>query len=295
MSDRKIFLTGVTGKIGKVLLNEIRAKGYSLIVLCRESSMISYDPEIKIVSGDLLDPDGYCSALTGVDTVVHMAAVSYAKDPDEYYNVNSEGTLKLIGKCVEYNVKRFIYVSTWAISEESGHYGRSKLIAERYVKESGLDWVIVRLSEVYGVSENSGLDLILKNIDRSGFLPILGGGNYKIAPVHIRDVISVLERVIEDDDKKYREYNAFGPEILTFKQFIDKVMALKKVHKIKVHVPIWLFKMMASIMSSFLKNSPYVPDQALRLLSEKTWDISLAAHELSYKPAKLEDILGENK
>jgi len=295
MAGENIFLTGATGKIGKILMSELSGKGCDLTVLCRKRPGKSSDPDINYICGDLLDPDSYCSGLKGIDTVVHMAAVSYEKDPDKYYEINSNATLKLVEKCAEHKVKRFIYVSTWVTSEKGGHYSRSKLAAERHVKESGLDWVIVRLSEVYGVSEEAGLDLILKNINRSPFVLILGNGNNEIAPVYVRDVTSALERIIDDKNIRHKTYNVLGPETFTFNQFVDKVIELNKTKKIKVHVPVWLFKAIATVMCSFLKNSPFVPDQVQRLFSEKTWDISLASRELSYKPAKLEDIIGKNK
>lgn len=295
MAGKKIFLTGATGKIGKILMNEVSDKGYDLTVLCRKRPEMAPDTTINYICGDLLNSDSYCSSLKGIDTVVHMAAVSYEKKPGRYYEINSNATLKLIEKCVIHKIKRFIYVSTWAISEKGGHYSRSKLMAERHVKESDLDWVIVRLSEVYGVSEEAGLDLMIKNINRSPFVSILGNGNNEIAPVYVRDVISALKRIIDDKNIRHRIYNVLGPESFTFNQFVDKVIKIKEIKRIKVHVPIWLFKAMATVMCLFLKDSPFVPDQVQRLFSDKKWDISLASRELSYKPAKLEDIIGKSK
>lgn len=291
MAIQNIFITGASSKIGRFLIKSLLDKEYNMVLLCRKEISEFSDPKIRFILGDLLDSDSYASSLDGIDTVLHMAAVTHTNEISKYYEVNSDATLELIKACKAHGVKRFIFISTRAISEEGGHYSKSKLIAERHVQESGLDWVIMRLAEVYGISGRNGIDMILGNIHRLPFIPILGDGEYKIAPVYISDVIYPIVRAIEKRDKNNRVYNIAGPESFTYNQFIDKILQLKHIKRIKVHIPLWAFWMVARISGSVLNDGFLVMDQLPRLLCKKSENISLAVTELGFKPARLGDVI----
>lgn len=250
MQMQTIFLTGATGKIGDIFLKGLLNEDYRIIVLSRKKLAKYIDnPKIKYVCGDISSPASYAADLKDVDIVLHMAAITHTNKISMYYEINSAATADLIKKCKEYGVKRFIFISTRAISEEGGHYSRSKLMAEKYVEGSGLDWVIIRLSEVYGIDGESGVSMILNNIERFPFIPIIGNGEYKIAPVYITDVLFAINQVIKKNDIKKRIYNIAGPESFTFNEFIDKVLKIKKLKKFKIHIPVFLIRACAYILS----------------------------------------------
>lgn len=295
MSNRNIFITGATGKIGQALIKGILEKDWQIKALILKGEEIFHDPKVSIISGDLLDPEGYAPKLKGVDTVLHMAAITHTNKVSRYYAVNSDATLKLIEACKAQGIKRFIYISTRAISEEEGDYSKSKAAAEKYVQQSGLDWVIIRPAEVYGSSGKEGVDMILNNIQKFPFVPIIGNGKYEIAPVYVEDVITSMINVIERRDVKNRIYNIAGPESFTYNQFIDRVLSLKHLRKIKVHIPVVVFRFLAQVAVFMFKDRFIVMDQLPRLFSGKSDDISLATRELSFNPSKLEDIIGEGE
>lgn len=291
MPKKIIFLTGAKGKIGRSLLKDIINKNYQIVALAHTTQADELrGPGIKYIYGDILEPASYASGLKGADIVLHMAAVTHTNKVNKYYELNSIATANLIEKCKEYGIKRFIFISTRAISEKGGHYSNSKLMAERHVVESGLDWVIMRLSEVYGIEGKTGIDMVLNNIEKLPFVPIIGSGEYKMAPVHISDVLFSIKQVIRGDDIKNRIYNIAGPESFTFNELVDKVLKVKNIKKIKVHIPIFLVYACAYILSVFAKNNFFAIDQLPRLTCGKSDDISLAAKELGFKPAALGEL-----
>lgn len=291
MKTKNLFITGGTGKIARFLIENLTAKDYNITLLCRKGVNEFNNYKLKLIIADILDTDTFASSLEGIDLVLHMAGITHTNRIKEYYEVNSEATSRLIKACNTKGVKRFIFVSTRAISENGGDYSKSKLIAENYVRESGLDWVIVRLSEVYGINAKNGVDMILKNIDRFPFIPIIGNGEYEMAPVHISDVISTLNKVIESPDKTMRVYNIAGPESLSFNEFIEKVLNLKQLKRKKFHIPVNLFRCIPKLSALFFNGRFLSIDQVPRLLSKKSDDISLAKSELGYNPIRLEDAI----
>ncbi|MFH1665263.1 MAG: NAD-dependent epimerase/dehydratase family protein [Candidatus Omnitrophota bacterium] len=293
MKDQKILMTGAAGKIGGFLVKSLLDKGYgNITLLCVTENEISRLSGLRVggLRGDLLDVKSYSAALEGVDTVVHMAAVTHTNDKARYFRVNAEATLDLVNACKAKGVRRFIHVSTRAISERGGAYSESKSLAEKHVSESGLDWVIIRPAEVYGISGKEGVDMVLKNIRKFPVIPVLGNGKYKVAPVHIADVVRAITGVIDNPGRKNRIYNIAGPEEFTYNEFIDKVLTLNGVSKIKIHIPVFMFRALAEVLALVFKDRFLAVDQIPRLLSDKSADISLAAHELGFKPARLEDM-----
>ena len=296
MNKKNIFITGVTSKIGRHLVDRLDLSKYCIYALYRSRSRIT-DPRLNFVYGDLSDPAGYSSVFNNnIDAVVHLGAVTHTNDIDKYYRINAEATVALIKLCESKNVKRFIFVSTRAISDNGGPYSRSKSIGEMHVKGSALNWVILRLSEVYGVSGNEGVDLILDTVKKMPVIPVVGSGEYSLAPVHISDAVLAIKTAIEKEDIKNKIYTIAGPENFTCDAFIDKAMKLNNVRKAKIHIPEILVKIFLKFHAMVSDDdTPPVMVQLPRLLSGKSYDITEASRDLDFRPFGLENFIGKNE
>lgn len=292
--EKKLFITGASGKIGRMLVEKLLAKGYRLTILYKGDAPERLPEGVKAVDGDILDPATYSSALEGSDTVLHMAAVTHTNVPGLYFRVNTEGTERLLKASETAGIKRFVYVSTRAASKAGGGYSISKLEAERIVSGGRMDWVILRPAEVYGAGGGEGVDMVLNKIRKFPVIPIVGDGKYRVAPVHVADVISSIVTVIDNPELKSRVYNIAGPEGFTYNEFIDKVLTIKGIRKMKVHIPVPVFWLLAKAFVSLkMGKGGLAMDQLPRLLCEKPEDISLAEKELGYRPRRMEEAVGK--
>lgn len=289
MTGRSVFITGASGKIGNFLLKELIGLKYRIRVLCLPGDPELLYPEVERVTGNILDPDSYGSFLKGVDTVVHMAAVTHTNDAGLYFRVNTEGTRLLVKACEENGVKRFIYVSTRAISVLGGEYSVSKLRGEEHVKKSLMDWIILRPSEVYGISGREGVDMLIEKISSMPFIPVPGDGKYGVSPVHVTDLISALISSIEKEHLRGKIYTISGPESLEYNVFVEKLLGFKKISKVKVHIPMPLLAIGARAVVLATRGRGFAMDQIPRLFSEKSYDISEAASDLGYAPKSIEE------
>lgn len=287
MIGKIVFITGATGKLGRHLIKRVIAKDRRILLLSRKKACELSGSDVSFIEGDILDPGSYARCMKGVDTVLHMAAVTHTNDIKMYYRTNADATRELVKLSRANGVKRFVYVSTRAASFDGGHYSRSKLMAEKHVRESGLDWVILRLSEVYGFHNKEGVDMIFSTIQRFPLIPIIGNGEYTLAPVHFSDAVDAIKSVLENGDIKNKIYNIAGPESFTYEQFIDRVMAMKGLKRIKLHIPVYIFDKILRLSALFFKNGSFSVDQLPRLLCEKCDDISLAKRDLDFKPIGL--------
>ena len=161
---KPVLVTGATGFVGWHVARKLLDRGQTVRALVRPTSKIR-ELELEVVHGDLRDPSSLERAVTGCSLVFHVAADYrlWAKDPNELYRSNVEGTRNLLAAARRAGVDRVVYTSTVgciAIPEDrpgdedlevnldqmTGDYKRSKFQAEQVAIEfaqSGFPVVIV--------------------------------------------------------------------------------------------------------------------------------------------------------
>lgn len=287
-----IFITGATGGLGQKLIPKLSSSNYKLSLLSLDKENPFQQENVKIVAGNLLNPNDYKNDLKNIDVIIHLAAVTHTNNEKLYYQINTEGTKLLVDLAQQFGIKRFIFISTRAIGEKGGAYSNSKSLAEEIVKQSKLDWTIVRPAEVYGVAENEAITKLIRNIEKMPIIPIIGNGQYKISPVAVEDVINALIKIIELNTSSYKTYTLAGQEELSYLNFINLILKQKKLKKLKVFLPVFILKILANLFALLRIKKPFiVKDQIPRLLLEKSADISLARRDLNYNPQAIKMVL----
>ncbi|MEE9473398.1 MAG: NAD-dependent epimerase/dehydratase family protein, partial [Acidimicrobiia bacterium] len=170
-----IFLTGATGFIGGHLLKALVTEGATVRCLVRKSSSRRNLKGLPLeeVEADLRAPDSLREAMKGCDLVFHCAADYrlYARDSNELYDTNVEGTRNVLRIAADSGVRRVVYTSSVgalglhpdgrpanettpvSLKDMVGHYKRIKFLAERVADEwvaKGLPVVIVNPSTPVG-------------------------------------------------------------------------------------------------------------------------------------------------
>jgi dihydroflavonol-4-reductase len=155
MSDI-VLLTGGSGFIGSALARKLVARGFAVRALVRPTSAVVRlsDLGLEFTVGDLRDADAIRRAMAGVRWVFHVAGDYrlWARDPDEIFRTNVDGTRILMEAALEAGVQRVVYTSSVATlktsstgepadesnplpeSEAIGAYRRSKIVAEQIVE-----------------------------------------------------------------------------------------------------------------------------------------------------------------
>src|SRR5690242_743124 len=117
-SDLKIFLTGATGFLGSHVARALVAAGAELRLLTRKTSPTANLEGVpgERVTGDLREPASYKGALDRCEAVFHVAADYrlWARDSQEMYRSNVEGTRALLEAAQDADVKRVVYTSSVA-------------------------------------------------------------------------------------------------------------------------------------------------------------------------------------
>ena len=175
-----ILLTGASGFVGRHLLRSLAAEGYGLRATARRSSRIAMTAGIEVVRvPDFEDGVDWTQVLSGVSTVVHLAALAHTPQgvTDRHYDlVNRAATEALARAAAKAGVAHFVFVSSIRAQSgpSAGHvldetddpcpvdaYGRSKLAAEAAVAAAGIPCTILRPVLVYGPQVGGNMERLM--------------------------------------------------------------------------------------------------------------------------------------
>jgi nucleoside-diphosphate-sugar epimerase len=234
-----IFITGAGGFLGKRLVARLTGENRNLVCLERTNPTDAL-AGVQIVRGDLLDPEGYANALAGCDTVIHLAAATGKCPPAQYMQVNRNGTRDLVQAAAQAGVKRFVFVSTIAVTFQniSGyHYAESKKQAEAVVTRSGLNWTIVRPTMILG--RNAPLLQSLSRLASLPVMPVFGDGRVPVQPVFVDDLANCMAAILCQPGFNSQTLEIGGPEILDIEKLLQRIRSsLGKGEASVCHLPV---------------------------------------------------------
>lgn len=231
----KIVVTGANGLLGQSILRQLASKSFDVIATGRGEDRTGEGLKDKYVyeAVDITDGPAIQKFILDQqpDIILHAAAMTQVDqcelDKQECYNVNVTATRFIIDAAKEINA-RFIFVSTDFVfdgssgpySEEDepapvNYYGGTKLVAEKAVMESGLDWAIARTILVYGDSPATGrtniIGFIKKNLEANK--PIKMVTDQVRTPTFVDDLAAGIILIIEKHGKGI--YHLSGEDEMT--------------------------------------------------------------------------------
>lgn len=122
MDNRRAFLTGATGFIGRHVLQALRAAGYEVRALVRDRETAERIVGAEAVVGDLRQPGGLARSMAGCRYLVHCAALySFApRDRVALRTVNVEGTAGVLAAARVAGIERAVVTSSAATVGPAG-------------------------------------------------------------------------------------------------------------------------------------------------------------------------------
>jgi uncharacterized protein YbjT (DUF2867 family) len=263
-----ILVAGGTGFVGAGIVREMARRGKQIAVLTRDAARAAKrfpELEINYREGDVRDPGGLSSALEGVEVVV--GCVQFPNSPIEnrrrghtFEETDAAGTERLVAAAKAAGVRRYIYLSgAGAGPDAEYHWFRSKWRAETAVRESGITYVILRPSWVYGPEDRS-LNRMLGMARALPFAPIIGDGNkQRLQPVFIDDVGRAVAEAVDKPAADNRVFDLGGPEVLTMNEIVRTALEVAGKRRPLLSMPKALLKAQALFLR-LLPGPPLTPD-----------------------------------
>jgi len=148
----QVFVAGATGKTGRHIVRQLCDRNVTVVALVRdpEKAKEILPAAAQLVTGDILKPDSFKSALNDCSVLICATGASPSLDPTGPYKVDYEGTKNLVDAAKEHNIEHFVIVSSLCVSKFFHPLNLFWLVlywkkqAEQYIKSSGIPYTIVR-------------------------------------------------------------------------------------------------------------------------------------------------------
>ncbi len=246
--------------------------------------------------GDLSEPGSWAAGLEGVDMVVHLAAATGSASDDELERVNVDGAVALVRACEKQGVKHILYVSSIAAKYpqlEDYAYGRTKAEAEAVIRQSGLDYTILRPTIVLGPA--SPIWQRLRSLANAPAIVVFGTGKTRVQPIDVQDVARGIALILARSRFAGEVIELGGPEVLTFESLLRRIRLACRGTGDRtpvIHLPAGPVRRALSLLGSVLgKRFPVSPGQLAPFLNDGVADTSDLATDLRPDMTSIGDLL----
>lgn len=266
-----VFITGASGFVGRQLLEHINADSRFEKVYCLCRKNVGLPSRFTVINGALEDL-GVIPPVDA-DVCIHLAAVtnSVTADDEDVFRINSDGTAQVVEFCKKSNISRIVFLSSINVNLAKKYtYALSKLSAEEHIRNSGLDYSVIRCSLVYGKGCES-FDKIVSSAKLFHAVPVLGNGNAYEQPVYIDEVCRVIiEHIFLADEKCV--CNLYGKTKMTYNEMVKALISANNTRAVLLHLPIAPIAVISEFFYRHKLHFPIQPEQISHMCEDLCCD-----------------------
>ena len=270
MKAKNCLIFGGSGQIGRNLIRKLTKNNYRVTVVTRNIHQKSYIIKtqanagyIEIVEANIFEENKIRELFKKADICINLIGILFEKKGSSFKNIHTIFPSLLAKLSKEYNLRHFVHLSALGINDAiDSEYARSKLEGENKVLKSFPLATILRPSVVYSIDDNFTTNFMTL-LNRLPLFPLYYNGETKFAPIHCSDLTETIYHVISKNIYS-NIIECVGPEILTFKQILEKLLTLINKNRILIPIPLPLAKAQARIFELFPK--PILTRDQLKLL-----------------------------
>lgn len=284
-NGKLVTVFGGSGFIGRHTVSALAQRGYRVRAAVRRPDLAGHlQPmgavgQIHAVQANLRFPDSVARAVEGADAVINVVGILAPVGAQSFPAVHADGARAVAKTAREAGVSTFVHVSAIGADKASpAKYAQSKAAGETAVLEEYPGAVILRPSIVFG-PEDEFFNRFAALARMSPVLPLIGRGRTKFQPVYVGDLAVAIANVVEGQGMRGAVYEIGGPEVLSFRQLLDKTLIYVARKRGYLPMPFWLATLQA-LLTSPLPNAfrPITVDQ-VRLLKRDNIVSERAASE----------------
>tara|TARA_B100000401_G_scaffold106642_1_gene69276 strand:+ start:175 stop:1149 length:975 start_codon:yes stop_codon:yes gene_type:complete len=271
MKPKNCLIFGGSGQIGRNLIRKLTKNNIKVTVVTRNIHQKSYVIKtqanagfIDIVESNIYEEKKIRPLFENADICINLIGILYEKKGgNSFKNIHSTFPSLLSKLSKEYKLKSFIHLSALGIQNaEDSNYAMSKLEGEKNILNNYPTATILRPSVVYSVDDNF-TTLFMTLLNRMPVFPIYYSGKTKFTPIHCSDLTDIIYHIIlRDINSKIIE--CVGPEVITFKEILEKLLKLMNKKRLLLPFPLLLANLTAKIFELLPK--PIITQDQLRLL-----------------------------
>ena len=270
MKPKNCLIFGASGQIGRNLIRSLTKNNIKVTALTRNIHQKGYilktqaNPGyLEIVEGSIFNYDLIEKLFSSADLCVNLVGILFEKRKNTFNNIHVKFPRMISKLASTYKLEKFVHLSALGIENaKDSIYAQSKLEGEKEILNSFNNAVIVRPSIVYSVDDNFTTQLMTL-LGLLPIFPIYHNGKTKFRPIYCSDLTNSITKIITDDIKE-NVIEFVGPEEMSFKEILEKLLYLIEKKRLLLPMPISLAKMTAHIFELLPK--PLITNDQLRLL-----------------------------
>ena len=238
------------------LTRNIHQKGYIL----KTQANPGY---LEIVEGSIFDHELIEKLFSNADLCVNLIGILFEKGKNNFNNIHTEFPKMISRYASTYKLEKFVHLSALGIENaKDSIYAQSKLKGEEEILNNFDKAIIIRPSIVYSVDDNFTTQLMTL-LGLLPIFPIYYNGKTKFRPIFCSDLTNSITKIITDDIKE-NIIEFTGPEEMSFKEILEKLLSLPEKKRLLLPMPISFAKITAHIFELLPK--PLITNDQLRLL-----------------------------
>lgn len=248
----KIAVTGGAGFVGRHLAERFPAS--DVVAVSRRTGV------------EIDDVDALAKAFAGCEVVAHCAGINREIGNQTYRKVHVDGTRAVVEAAQRAGVKRIVMLSFLRARPDCGSpYHESKWAAEELVRDSGLDYTILKAGMIYGHGDHL-VDHVSHSVHTIPVFATVGFHEKSIRPIPISEMVDVLVAAIKGELPK-STVAVTGGEELMLSEVVHRVAELAGKRVAVVPAPVWFIRIVAQVTEWTMK-VPLIAKAQATMLAE---------------------------
>ncbi len=299
-SETLVTVYGGSGFLGRHVVRALAKRNYRIRVAVRRPDLANHlQPlgrvgQIHAVQANLRHAPSVDAAARDAQVLINLVGILFERGRQRFDTVQAYGA-EQVALAASAHGARLVHVSAIGADEHSSsHYARSKAAAERMVMSALPQAVVMRPSILFG-PEDDFFNRFAAMARLSPVLPLVGGGHTRFQPVFVGDVAKAIVDTVDGQARGGTIYELGGPEVRTFKELMQFVLATIERKRLLVPLPFFAAKLQAMFLQ-FLPKPLLTPDQVELLRTDNVVSGSAIAEGrtlqgLGIEPEPLEAIV----
>jgi uncharacterized protein YbjT (DUF2867 family) len=259
----RIAITGANGFVGTHLTQRLESEGHELVLLARRAR----NDDDRLTATDLSDVSLLRELFRDCKAVAHCAGINREIGKQTYQRVHVEATRNVVEAAKAAGVEKIVLLSFLRARANCGSpYHESKWEAEEIVRNSGLDYTIIKAGVVYGLGDHM-LDHLSHALHTFPVFALVGLKEKSVRPLAVEDLVHVMRAAIVDRRMKRQTIALVGPEEFYLSEAVCRVAEVVGKRPLMFPLPVVCHELMAKVFELTMK-VPLASLAQIRILSE---------------------------
>lgn len=281
---RLVTVFGGSGFVGRYAVRALARQGWRVRAAVRRPDLAGHlQPmgavgQIQPVQANLRYPDSVRRAVEGADAVVNLVGILVKQGAQTFPAVHILGAQAVARAARDAGIATLVHMSAIGADRKSrARYGRTKALGEASALVELPATVVLRPSLVFG-PEDQLFNRFASLARMAPFLPLIGGGRTRLQPVYAGDVGEAVAAACAGRAKAGAIYELGGPEVVTFRELLDRTQAWSGRKRPYLRLPFWAAKL-GALLTLPLPNAlrPLTVDQVRMLQRDNVVSEAAAA------------------